>query len=64
MSIRDKVVQLRLTADEATAFKTAARISGLSLSAWVRERIRQSAIRELENAGRRVAFVEEIPLGG
>ena len=39
-------------------------MAGVSLSSWIRERLRLTAIREMEGAGRRVSFVLEIPLGG
>ena len=39
-------------------------IAGISLSSWIRERLRLAAIRELEQAGRKVPFVPKIPLGG
>lgn len=64
MKIRDKAVQIRLTSEEVEAFRIASGIAGLSLSSWIRSRIRISAIRELECAGRRVPFIEEIPLNG
>jgi uncharacterized protein (DUF1778 family) len=50
------VARLRLTPDEKAAFQEAASISGLSLSAWIRERLRRSASSELERAGRAIPF--------
>ena len=58
------VIQIRLTAEEKQGMEFAAGICGISLSAWTRERLRHSAIRELEGAGRKVPFIAEIPLGG
>jgi hypothetical protein len=49
---------VRLVPSEKVAFADAATLAGLDLSAWVRERLRQAAIRELEAAGRRAAFLE------
>jgi hypothetical protein len=40
------------------AFRDAARIAGIPMSAWVRERLRRAATRELEDAGREVAFLQ------
>ena len=48
---------------EKLAFKEAAELAGISLSSWVRERLRLAAIRELENAGRSVPFIAPRPLG-
>lgn len=54
---------IRVSSAEKEGFELAAVLSGISLSSWVRERLRLAAIRELESAGRRVPFVPAIPLG-
>jgi hypothetical protein len=59
-----EALPLRVQLLEKTAFQQCADLSGVSLSSWVRERLRLAAIRELESAGRRIPFVEPIPLGG
>ena len=56
-------IQIRLTDNEKLSFDLAAEVAGIPLSSWVRERLRLACIRDLESAGRRVPFVEEIPLG-
>jgi uncharacterized protein YodC (DUF2158 family) len=56
---RQRLLEVRLEVSEKQAFKDAAELSGLGLSTWVRERLRQVARRELEEAGRKVAFLEE-----
>lgn len=61
---KTQVLQIRISEEEKQGFEIAAMMSGISLSSWVRERLRLSAIRELEGAGKRVPFVPEIPLGG
>lgn len=55
---------IRVRPSEKDSFQQCADLAGISLSSWVRERLRLAAIRELESAGRPVPFVEEIPLGG
>lgn len=55
---------VRLAEAEREAFDLAAALAGISLSSWVRERLRLAAIRELESAGRKVPFVPDVPLGG
>jgi len=57
-------LQIRLTEAEKDGFAAAAAVAGIPLSSWVRERLRLAAIRDLESAGRRVPFVQELPLGG
>jgi uncharacterized protein (DUF1778 family) len=48
---------LRTKPEEKEAFKKAADLSGLSLSAWSRERLRRAAIKELEEASIPIAFL-------
>lgn len=56
------VVQIRVTETEKDGFLQSADLAGISLSSWVRERLRLAAIRELESAGRQIPFVSNIPL--
>jgi hypothetical protein len=55
-------LQIRLT--EKAGFSQAAGLAGIPLSAWVRERLRLAAIRELESVGFQVPFVQRVPLRG
>lgn len=55
---REELLQVRVSGTEKEAFEDAAVLSGLALSAWVRERLRQVATRELQAAKRPVAFLE------
>ena len=64
MKPKTEILQNRVSDSEKEGFELAAALAGISLSSWVRERLRLAAIRELEGAGRRVPFVPEIPLGG
>jgi hypothetical protein len=57
-------VLIRMQPSEKESFSQCAALSGISLSSWVRERLRAAAIRELETVGRSAPFVREIPLGG
>jgi hypothetical protein len=50
-------LDIRLEVDEKQAFKDAADLAGLGLSAWIRERLRRMARKELSEAGRPVAFM-------
>jgi hypothetical protein len=60
--LQREVVQIRVRPSEKSAFTLAAEIAGISLSAWVRERLRQTAARELESAGRKIPFLKDITL--
>jgi uncharacterized protein (DUF1778 family) len=51
-------LKLRLSTAEKEAFQDAADLSGIALSAWIRERLRRTATRELEDAGREIAFLK------
>jgi hypothetical protein len=52
-------LDIRLLTVEKRAFRDAADLAGLDLSAWVRERLRMLARKELEAAGRSVAFLKQ-----
>ena len=62
MGEKTQSLLVRISGREKEGFEVAAALAGISLSSWVRERLRLTAIRELESAGRRVPFVPEIPL--
>lgn len=44
----DKPLQIRVTPEQKEQFEEAAKVSGLSLSAWVRARLIQAARRDLK----------------
>jgi antitoxin component of RelBE/YafQ-DinJ toxin-antitoxin module len=50
-------IRIRLEAEEKKAFQQAADLSGLGLSTWARERLRRSAIKELEEAAIPIKFL-------
>lgn len=54
---RDDRLELRLGDEEKRAFREAADLAGVPLSAWVRERLRRAAREELEGFGRTVPFL-------
>jgi hypothetical protein len=55
---RNEAFLIRLSEGEKASFKDAADVAGISLSAWVRERLRHAAIRELESASKPIAFLQ------
>lgn len=54
---KGELFQMRLDAAEKQGFQQAADLTGLTLSAWVRERLRRVAARELEEARQIVPFL-------
>lgn len=49
-SVKRRVVQIRLSEAEKQLFSDAAKISGITLSSWARERLRKTARDELRKA--------------
>ena len=50
-------VELRVTPLEKAAFEEAAEIAGVALSSWMRTRLRQASVKELEEADREIPFL-------
>lgn len=59
---KEQVLQIRLSELEKQGFSEAAELAGIPLSAWVRERLRLAAIRDLESAGLQIPFVRPVRL--
>lgn len=57
---KEKTVQIRVTDLEKQGFNAAAELAGIPLSAWIRERLRLAAIRDLETAGMKAPFIQPI----
>lgn len=51
-------VEVRMQPEEKLTFKMAADLAGVPLSAWIRERLRRAAIRELIDAGLQVPILQ------
>jgi uncharacterized protein (DUF1778 family) len=49
-------LKLRLSPEEKEGFQKAADMAGVALSAWMRERLRSAARRELSESGEQVPF--------
>ncbi len=56
---RKEYLEVRPDSKEKQAFKDAAELAGLAVSAWVRLRLREASRKELRESGRRVAFLDE-----
>jgi predicted HicB family RNase H-like nuclease len=59
-----EIIPVRVNRAEKESFQQCADLAGVSLSSWVRERLRMAAIHDLERAGRPIPFVEAVPIGG
>ena len=55
---KSEFLKIRLGPEEKRAFQDAADLSGVALSAWIRERLRKAARKELEEAGQQIAFLQ------
>jgi len=55
----DYNMQVRMPTSEVAAYRAAAEISGTTLSAWVRDRLRKASRQELQASGIKVPFLEE-----
>lgn len=55
----DEYIEIRVEASEKKTFKDAANLAGIPLAAWIRERLRRAAVKELEEAAIPVAFLKE-----
>ena len=53
-------LKLRLSPAEKKAFQDAAGVAGISVSAWMRERLRTAARHDLEDAGLQIPFIEDL----
>lgn len=60
MRMKNETLNLRISGPEKQSFEDAAALAGIPLSAWIRERLRSAARRDLEEAGLPIAFVEEV----
>jgi hypothetical protein len=51
---RSDILRMRVTEFEKEAFEEAAKMAGVSFSTWARTTLRRAAIREFQDAGRRL----------
>jgi hypothetical protein len=59
---RDVQLLVRLSEQEKAGFEDAAELAGISLSSWARERLRNAAIQELQQAGQKIVFLTPISI--
>jgi hypothetical protein len=56
--VKEEYLELRLYTSEKQAFKDAADLFGMALSQWVRTNLRAVSQKQLQEAGKPVAFME------
>jgi uncharacterized protein (DUF1778 family) len=56
-NVKSVHLDMRIEPTEKDGFRAAAELAGLDLSAWIRERLRRAARKELENANQEVPFL-------
>ena len=59
-AVKSSWLEVRCEESEREAFRAAAEASGLGMSAWIRERLRRAARKELEDMNLPVAFLERL----
>ncbi len=57
--LRNEALLVRVESTEKEAFRDAADLAGVPLSTWVRERLRQVAVKELDKASRPIPFLRQ-----
>lgn len=56
--MKTEILKIRVTEPEKRGFQAAADLAGVALSAWVRERLRRAATKDLIEAGKQIAFLQ------
>jgi uncharacterized protein (DUF1778 family) len=57
---KTEYIELRCDAAEKESFAKAAEVAGMSLSGWIRDRLRRVSRKELEDMEMPVAFLERL----
>lgn len=60
--MKDSQVMIKVSEDERDGFKRAAEIAGIGLSAWARQKLRAAAIKDLQEVGEKIPFLQPVPL--
>lgn len=60
---KTKTMKIRLSSEEKQTFERAAALSGIAVSAWMRDRLRRAARRELQDASQPVPFLMDVAHG-
>jgi hypothetical protein len=59
---KDSQVMIKVSEEERDGFRRAAEIAGVGLSAWARQKLRSAAIKDLQEVGEKIPFLQPISL--
>jgi len=59
---KDTQILIKVSEPEKEGFKKAAEIAGIGLSAWARQKLRSAAIKDLQEVGEQIPFLEQIKI--
>lgn len=59
---KDTQILIKLSESERDGFKRAAEIAGVGLSAWARQKLRSAAIKDLQEIGEKIPFLEPLKI--
>jgi len=60
--MKNTQILIKLSDTEKEGFKKAAEIAGIGLSAWARQKLRSAAIKDLQEVGEKIPFLNQINL--
>lgn len=59
-AVKTEYIEIRCERGEKQSFRDAADAAGMPMSGWIRDRLRRSARKELEDLDKPVAFLERL----
>ena len=59
-AVKTEYIEIRCETGEKQSFRDAADAAGMPMSGWIRDRLRRSARKELEDIGKRAAFLDRL----
>lgn len=60
--VKTEYIEMRVEQSEKQTFRDAADAAGMSMSTWIRDRLRRAARKELEDLNRPVAYLQRLPI--
>ena len=60
--MKNTQVLIRLSEDEKKSFEMCAKLAGVPLSSWMRERLRADSVKELRNVNIRAPFIDSLEM--
>jgi uncharacterized protein (DUF1778 family) len=59
-AVKTEYIEIRCEESEKQTFRDAADAAGMPMSGWIRDRLRRSARKELEDLNKSVAFLDRL----